>query len=143
LNVTELYDFADQNDIDVGFFLMRRAESFSAPLFDGSCCIAIDPTRLTGALDEKMKLGHELGHCATYAFYTKSASEHERIRQERRAERWQIEHFVPKQDFLRAIRSGVTEPGDLADLFDTTEPFMRRAMWYYRNGNLAVESPAP
>lgn len=32
-----------------------------------------------------------------------------------------------------------TEMWDLAELFDVTEQFMRKAAWWYTYGNLAVE----
>lgn len=139
MTAKELYDYADQNDIDIGFFLMHRVEAFSAPLPDGSCVIAIDPTKLSGALDEKMKLGHEIGHCATHSFYTPDTPVHERIKQERRADRWQIERMIPKAAYLLAVQSGCSEPFALAERFGVSETLMRKAMWLYKYGNMDAE----
>ena len=36
------------------------------------------------------------------------------------------------------MADGYTEPWQLAEIFDVTVEFMKLAMWYYANGNMAV-----
>ena len=40
---------------------------------------------------------------------------------------------------MEAVRHGLTEPWELAEYFNVTEQLMRKAIWYYRYGNLAIE----
>lgn len=49
-----------------------------------------------------------------------------------------ITHLVPKDELDLAVAAGHTEIWDLAELFNVTEPFMRKATWWYQNRNLAV-----
>lgn len=141
MDLDALYVYAEQHDIDVDWYILNRAESLSAPLFDGSCVIALDPTKIADTADHKTKLGHETGHCVHGAFYNRYSPFDVRQRHENKADKWAILHLVPESDLKAAVRNGITEPWELAEHFGVTEPFMRKAMWYYRYGNLNVEWP--
>lgn len=138
-NLLELYQIADQENIEVDCFEMGKREAFSIMDSDGTCYIAIDPFKLTSTRDEMQKLAHELGHCKTGSFYNRHATQDIRQKHENRADRWAIENIIPEAELNRAVSNGYTEPWDLADFFDVTEDFMRKVMWLYANGNLALD----
>lgn len=138
-DLLELYEIAEQEQIEVDCFEMKKREAFSIMCADGECFIAIDPLKLTSATDEKEKLAHELGHCMTGSFYNAAATCDLRQKHENCADRWAIQNLIPEGDFRAAIDSGYTEPWELAELFDVPEPFVRKAICLYTQGNLATE----
>lgn len=130
-DVLSLYRMAEKKGIDVDFFPMRRAHSLSMPLGD-SYAIAIDPGKVESTADEKVKLCHELGHCATGSFYNRYAPLDLRERHELHADRWAIAQLVPREELESALARGVREIWELAEHFEVTERFMRKALAHYR-----------
>ena len=126
-----LHTLAEDEDIPVDFFQLRKREALSIMDTDGSCAIAIDPQQLAGETDEKMKLAHELGHCMTGSFYNIYTPLDNRQQHESRANRWAYQHLVPVEELARAFHRGVTEPWELAEYFSVPEDFLRGAVAYY------------
>ena len=139
MTLLELYRYADANRIPVDAFPLGRTEALSLLDGEGGCHIAIDPFRVRSAADEKTKLGHELGHCMTGAFYTVASPCDVRARHENRADKWAVKQLIPVEELDEAIADGHTEIWDLADHFGVTEEFIRKAVCYYVHGNLATE----
>lgn len=131
MTLSALYDLARQEDVDVDCFAMNKAESMSCLFKDGSCSVAIDPFRLTSEADEKVKLGHELGHCLTGAFYNRYSDFDLRRRHEIRADRWAIKKLIPKDELVMAYCQGCVEAWQLADHFGVTEEFVYKALEAY------------
>lgn len=135
-----LYQFAEDTQITVDCYGLKKREALSLMDTDGSCYIAIDPERITGTADLNVKLAHEIGHCATGSFYNQYATCDVRQKHEHRADKWAIENLISKEDLEEAVRSGYTEVWDLAEYFNVTEDFMRKVICWYQNGNLNVEN---
>lgn len=106
---------------------------------DGACYIAIDPFKLKSAKDEALKLAHELGHCCTGSFYNQWAACDVRQKHENRADKWAIEKLVPKREFKEALAAGISDIWSLAEFFDVSEDFMRKAICWYIHGNMASD----
>ena len=98
MDLMGLYRLAEDNDIAVDCFELKKREALSVMDNDGACYIAIDPFKLASELDEKMKLGHELGHSMTGSYYNKYATCDVRRRHENRADKWAINEFVSEQE---------------------------------------------
>lgn len=137
MTLEDLYRFVDSQGIEVDYFLFRRTDSLSAPIGDGYV-IAIDPTKVINTADEKAKVGHEAGHCATHSFYSPGEDFYTRQRLENRADKWAIKKLVPQAELEEAVAMGITDPWDLAEYFAVPQWFMELSVWYYRNGNLAM-----
>lgn len=133
-----LYKYAEDEGIDVDLREMKRASSLSVPLPDGSCAIAIDPRVCTDA-EKTVRLAHELGHCEKGAFYNKWATCDVRMKHEVKADKWAIKMLIPEDELMNAIKSGM-EIWDLAEMFNVTEDFIRKAVCLYTNGNLNTEN---
>lgn len=99
----------------------------------GRCSIAVTSRQLTEA-EEFVCIAHELGHCETSSFYNQSNINDLWGRHEYRANKWAIKHCIPKNDLTAAIQAGYTELWELAEMFDITESFMQKALFYYQNG---------
>lgn len=134
-----LYRLAAQLNIPVDYFPMRKREALAIMDTDGNCAIAIDPKKLQSETDERNKLTHELGHCCTGAFYNQYASCDSRQRHENRADKWAIELLIPVEELDDAVAKGCTEIWELAEHFQVSEEFIRKAVCYYTHGNLAQE----
>ena len=102
MTLTELYDISESENVPVYSFQMNECESISV-LQDGNCFVAIDPMKLQSETEEKEKLSHELGHCATGAFYNRYAACDICERHERRANIWSIKKLIPKDELLKAL----------------------------------------
>lgn len=132
-----LYKYAEKHHIDVDWFSLPVTPSLSVKLPDNSCAIGIDPWKMETIAEETVCLAHELGHCETDSFYDPTTGLPVKQKCENRADRWAIQRLVPRREFFRAVESGCTEVWQLADYFNVTEEFMRKAMCYYTNGNLS------
>lgn len=139
MDLPTLYRLAESEHIEVDCFEMGKREAFSLMDSDGCCYIAIDPFKLCSAQDERLKLAHELGHCITGSFYNRHATLDNRQRHENRADKWAIQALIPVDELDQAVAGGCTEIWDLADRFEVTEEFMRKAVCYYVHGNVAPE----
>lgn len=110
---------------------MNECESISV-LQDGNCFVAIDPMKLRSETEEKEKLSHKLGHCATGAFYNRYAACDICERHERRANIWSIKKLIPKDELLKALDDCFcTNRFELAEHFGVSEDFMQMALDYY------------
>ena len=136
MTLLELYNYASAQNIRVDAFPLGKTEALSLQDEDGECFIAIDPFRVQGTADEKTKLGHELGHCMTGAFYCADCPGDVRERSENRADKWEIRALIDPEALEEAVKSGHTEVWDLAEHFGVTEALMRKAICWYRNGSL-------
>ena len=135
----DLYEYAEDQGIDVDWFPMEQATSLSLPLPDGSCAIAINPWKMGTLAQETVCLAHELGHCKTGSFYNRYAALDIRQKHENRADKWAIRHLVPEEALDQAVADGYADLPALAERFGVTEQFMRKAVCWYIHGNLAAE----
>ena len=136
MTVDELYELAENERISVSAFPLNTRDALSIMGVDGRCHIAIDPDKLVSTADEKTKLGHELGHCVAGAFYNVYSPFDSRQRHENRADKWAIKRLIPKDELEKAVDDGYTEIWELAEFFQVTEDLMRKAVSWYRYGNL-------
>ena len=135
----EIYRIANQENIPVDRFALCSRDALSILDEDGSCYIAIDPTRILGETDERSKLAHELGHCLTGSFYNQYSNYDCRQKHENKADKWAVKQLIPVDELDEAIAGGHTEIWDLAEHFGVTEDLARKAVCYYVYGNLATE----
>lgn len=131
-----LYQIAEEENIMVDCYAMKYSPSFSVMDSDGECFIAIDPIQLLSEVDEKIKLAHELGHCKTGAFYDRSSPLSNRNQCEHRADVWAIKKLIPKDELRNAMNFGYVELWELAEHFEVSEPFMQKAIDYYKQGTM-------
>lgn len=136
LSLIDLYDIADREGIDIDEFPMQKRVSFSLMDLDGDCYIAIDPLKLESAQQERIVLAHEMGHCQTGSFYNEYSKYDIRKRHENKADKWSIVHLVPEDELMEAVSAGFTESWQLAEYFDVSEDYIRRACHWYKNHNM-------
>lgn len=139
MEILALYDIAKQQNIEVIQYPMKENGSMSVMLEDGTCYVGMDKSIQDGGIQERVHLGHELGHCATGSFYNIYATVDSRQRHENRADKWAIKKLITEESLDEAVAEGYTEIWDLAEHFGVTEEFMKKAVCYYVHGNVATE----
>lgn len=139
MEIAALYDFAEQQNIEVVCFPLAETGSMSLMLDSGACFIGMDKSVRDGGVQERVHLGHELGHCATGSFYNIHAAVDCRQRHENRADKWAVLKLIPVDDLDDAVADGCTEVWELAERFQVTEEFVKKAVCYYVHGNMAAE----
>lgn len=125
--MNRLLELADADGIEVIYSNIPNCTSLS---IEGHICL--DYSLLWGGAEERTHLAHELGHCETGSFYNRWAPYDLREKHEERANRWAILQLIPSEDLDAAVRSGITELWELAEHFQVTEPFMKKAVEYYK-----------
>ena len=139
MQLRNLYDFAKQQNIEVIAHSMPENGSMSVMLENGQCFVGMDDSVRDGGVQERVHLSHELGHCVTGSFYNIYAAVDYRQRHENRANKWAIHALVPVEELDNAIAEGCTEVWELAERFQVTEDFIRKAVCLYVHGNLAED----
>ena len=139
MEIRTLYDYAKQHNIEVLQFPMRENGSMSVTTDEGNCYIGMDESVRDGGVQERVHLGHELGHCATGSFYSIHTAVDSRQRHENKADKWAVKRLIPVSALDAAVANGYTDIWELAEYFGVTEKFMRKAVCYYVHGNLAAE----
>jgi len=139
MQLRNLYEFAQQQNIEVLSHPMARNASMSVMLEDGRCFVGMDESVRDGGVQERVHLSHELGHCVTGSFYNIYAAIDHRQRHENRANKWAIQALIPVDALDDAIAEGCTEVWELAERFQVTEEFIRKAVCFYVHGNVAEE----
>ena len=139
MDIPMLYALAEQQNIPVYGFPLPNTGSMSLMDERGRCCIGMDAEVLDGGVQERVHLGHEMGHCFTGSFYNIYAAIDCRQRHENRADKWAIQALIPVDALDDAIADGCCEIWELADRFGVTEDFIRKALCLYVHGNVAAE----
>lgn len=139
-SILSLYRYAEKRNIEIVTFPLPETASMSIEAESGACYIGVDYSKIESVTDERVHLGHELGHCVTGSFYNRYAKMDIRQKHENRADKWAIRKLIPVEKLDTAVAEGHTELWDLADYFGVTEDFIKKAVCYYVHGNLAVES---
>ena len=128
MNLSQLYNIADNNKIQVYHYDLSPIKSMSVP-----GVIGIDANFIKTNADEKEQLAHELGHCMLGAFYTGSSPLELRAQKEYRANKWAIEKLIPFAELIEACKSGIIEIWELAEYFGVSEALVKSAFKLYES----------
>ena len=139
MEVSCLYELAEQQNIEVIECSLPQSGSLSIMDENGKCYIGIDESVMDGDALERVHMAHELGHCVTGSFYSIDTAIDCRQRHENRADKWAVKRIIPVDELDDAVADGYTEIWELAEKFGVPEPFMRKAVCLYVHGNLATE----
>lgn len=125
----ELCDIAEKNDV-----LMISGSLHNTPSMvicdRGACAAIFDYSKIETKAELMVCTAHEVGHCTTRSFYTENSLEL-RSRMEYRADKWAIKELLPKSEMEEAMKNGYVEVWQLAELFEVTEEYVKKALWIY------------
>jgi integrase len=114
MTLPELYEKMDELGVDLVNCPAPNNLAFSTMLSDGHCYIFMDNKNITEK-EEKLKVAHELGHCATGSFYNQHSHPLKVAKCEEKARRWEYKSLLPWDELRAAILSGQRQTWDLAD----------------------------
>lgn len=126
--IAKLYELVDAENITV----------FSASCPNSKAlCIRNDTTGKYYIILDKNNpnevelLAHELGHCMTGSLYNPDSPLDINSKHEYGACKWAIEQLIPKQDMEDAFECGIVEVWELAEYFEVSEEFIKKAAYIY------------
>lgn len=127
---TDFYQLADAAGVPVVHMPLPEVRSLALAV-GGSGVVGLDNAHAMSHAEEQARLGHELGHCLYGGFYTRGTPYDVAERHEVRADRWYIKKAIPRRTLFRLLREG-RDAWEIAELLDTTEEYVRRAYYYYK-----------
>lgn len=133
----DFFKVAAENHVEVVRYPLPIVGSMSTEV-GGRCYIGMDSSRSYTYAEEQARIGHELGHCLYGGFYSITMPFDIVERHEVRADRWYIRHAIPKDVLLGLLKQG-RDACEIAELLDTTEEYVRRAYYYYKDNEGANE----
>ena len=137
--LSALYRHAEQLNIPVFHLPLPRTGSVSMMDEQGRCVIGLDLPHRRTRTERRVRLAHELGHCATGSFYNRWSPADVRRLHENRADKYAVRLLISPEDLDEAVAEGFTEPWELAEHFGVDETFLKKAVCLYTYGNLAAE----
>ena len=132
--MNDIYSFAEENNITISDFKSKTLKSFSIP--DE---IAVNEKLTNNRADLKTCLIHEIGHCMTGSFYNINSKFDIRSQHEYRADKWAIEKYLPFDELVSVIKHGITEVWEIAEHFELTEDFVRKALYIYEENFIELK----
>lgn len=131
--VLDFHAVAAEQGVPVVYLPLPQTKSIALP--DGAKgVIGLDSGRRMTRGEEQARIGHELGHCLYGGFYTRSTPFDVAERHEIRADKWYILHAIPQDTLFNLLRQGY-DAWEIAEMLDTTEDYVRRAYYYYKDNS--------
>lgn len=121
---------AERNGVEIVTFQLPSVRSMSTEI-NGQCFIGLDNSRHITYAEEQSRIGHELGHCLYGGFYSHSSPFDVVERHEVRADRWYIKRAIPRKTLFQLLKQGY-DAWEIAEQLNTTEEYVRRAYYYYK-----------
>ena len=132
----DLYEFAREKQIIIERMNLQKNKSLSVRIQNRDF-IGLDEETIENSAEERTHLAHELGHCATGAFYEVGSPLQVRGKAEYKANKWAVLRCIPKQDLIKLLKQGF-QKWELAEHFNVTEDLVNTAMTYYFEYGIAV-----
>lgn len=137
-NTLSLYD--ELNGAGVRFYHWDLGEERAATMeMGGRYAVFMDFSNIPTAADELVTVAHEGGHVSTGTTHRVSSPYDLVSKHEYKADKWAVQRLIPAEALDRAVADGYTDLYALADYFNVTVPFMKKAVCLHTHGNLSAE----
>ena len=123
----QMYEDLDRLGVDVVDLKLKA--NVAIAFFDDF--LVIDRTKCKTSAEERTVLAHEAGHYLSGAFYLAYSPYEVKEQAEHKALAASYEKYLPPDKIEAAIRSGYTEPWQLAEFFDFDEEYVKAALRYW------------
>lgn len=124
----ELLAVAERNAVKIDRFPMPTVRACELQIGNKSF-LNLDPS--LSPADALYALAHGLGHLVTGEMYNPYSVYDNYGKHERRADEWAIQKVFSKSKIKKAIRTGCTEPWQIAEEFGTSVEFADKALRFY------------
>lgn len=137
-NALSLYN--ELNGAGVRFYHWDLGDECAATVeMGGRYAVFMDFSNIPTAADELVTVAHEGGHVSTGATHKVSSPYDLVAKHEYKADKWAVQRLIPAEALDRAVADGYTDLYALADYFNVTVPFMKKAVCLHTHGNLSAE----
>lgn len=126
----EIYN--ELSDQGVRLYDYRIEGSLAATIeMGGKYAVFLDASQIESSSEERCVVAHEAGHIMTGSTHSVYSPLQIIQQKENKADRWAIRKLIPPADLQTALNNGITEIWALAEHFDVTEDFMKKACELY------------
>lgn len=133
-----LYD--ELNSAGVRFYHWDLDDGQAATIeINGRYGIFMDFHNIPTGAEELVAVAHEGGHVFTGATHRVSSPYDLVAKHEYKADKWAVRRLISPEDLDAAVADGCTDIHSLAEHFNVTVPFMKKAVCLYTHGNLAAD----
>ena len=105
----------------------------------GNYGIFMDFQNISTEAEELVTVAHEGGHVFTGATHKVSSPYDLIAKHEYKADKWAVQRLISADALDAAVAEGYTDIYSLAEHFNVTLPFMKKAVCLHTHGNLAAD----
>ena len=127
----QLYESMYQDGIKLFDYRLIEDKAATIKLY-GKYAVFLDTCKIDTIADEKCTIAHEYGHCKTGSTHSVYSPFDLVCKHEYKADKCAVQEIIPLPDFIKALHSGCVEVWQLAEHFNVTEEFARRAVSIYQ-----------
>ncbi len=132
--------YNELNQRGAHFYLWDLGEDSAATIeLDGRYGIFMDFDNIATSAEEQVVVAHEGGHVSTGATHAVSSPFDLVAKHEYKADKWAVQRLISAQALDAAVAEGCTDLHALAERFNVTEDFMKKAVCLHTHGNLSAE----
>lgn len=133
-----LYD--ELNRAGVRFYHWDLEDGQACTLeMDGRYGVFMDFDNIATGAEELVAVAHEGGHVFTGATHKVSSPYDLVAKHEYKADKWAVQRLISAEALDAAVAEGHTDIYALAEHFNVTIPFMKKAVCLHTHGNLAAD----
>lgn len=137
-NILALYD--QLNHAGVRFYHWDLDDGQASTIeMNGNYGIFMDFHNISTQAEELVAVAHEGGHVFTGATHKVSSPYDLIAKHEYKADKWAIQRLISPEALDAAVADGCTDLHSLAEHFNVTIPFMKKAVCLHTHGNLAAD----
>lgn len=132
----ELYENLHQSGVKCFTWPLDENQAMIIEL-SGKYALFMDFDQIPNQAQETAIVAHEAGHIATGCTHRVSSPLDLICRHEYRANKWAIHRLIPKDELYSYYSRGYTQPWEIAEQMGLPEGFIRKAMAFYHEQELA------
>ena len=137
-NILALYD--QLNCAGVRFYHWDLDDVQASTIeMNGNYGVFMDFSNIATQAEELVAVAHEGGHVFTGATHKVSSPYDLIAKHEYKADKWAVQRLISPEELDAAVAEGCTDIHSLAEHFNVTIPFMKKAVCLHTHGNLAAD----
>lgn len=137
-NILALYDQLNRAGVRFYHWDLDDVQASTIEM-DGNYGVFMDFSNIVTQAEELVAVAHEGGHVFTGATHKVSSPYDLIAKHEYKADKWAVQRLISPEALDAAVAEGYTDIHSLAEHFNVTIPFMKKAVCLHTHGNLAAD----
>lgn len=137
-NILALYDQLNRAGVRFYHWDLDDVQASTIEI-DGNYGVFMDFSNIVTQAEELVAVAHEGGHVFTGATHKVSSPYDLIAKHEYKADKWAVQRLISPEALDAAVAEGYTDIHSLAEHFNVTIPFMKKAVCLHTHGNLAAD----